>query len=262
MEKTNKNNKKNILIVSLLAILIIAGIFVFTNLFFKNTEKNTYLIVNSNKSEYIVGETVKIEMAKVDKDGNVNCDANLELTINGVKAKNIVKSSSCGSNFNQKADYSFNFKPEKVGTYEIKLKDLDTKVIITNHFDVVNERSVDITRKMDLTINPKKQNRFPVKIIVTAKSDYRGEISDIVPDGIIIRWYGEAKVEGNKISWQVDLKKGETEELVYEYSVNDPTPATYSFGEDKNWTVVTTNQEQETEIKIPEIIKNLNENNN
>lgn len=262
MEEKSKTNKKNILILSLLAVLIIAGIFVFITLLPKNKEKNVYLVANTNKTEYLVGETVKIEMAKVDKDGNADCDANLKLTINGINKKDIVKSSACKLGINIIPDYLFSFKPDKTGTFKIKLKDLDTKVTATRYFDVVSEKSLDITRKMDLKINLKKGNTFPVRIHVKANKDYSGEISDLVPNGITIKWQGEAKVEGNKITWHINLKAGETKYLMYEYSVNSPTPTTYSFGEDKDWTIITTNQEQKMEIKIPEIIKKLNEKNN
>ena len=254
---------KNILIITILIVLV--GIFVFKSISIKNKANNGYIAINTDRTEYLVGETVKIQITEVDNSGNLNCNANFKLTINGIEAKNISKSSLCGLSTNQGSDYSFNFKPEKTGTYELKLKDLDTKVSTTNYFDVVTERNLDIVRKMDTTINPANQKRFPVKIIITAKNDFSGEISDKVPDGITIRWQGEAKVEGNKISWQVNLKAGESKELIYEYSASDLVPTIYQFGESKNWTVITTNQQQQTQdetIQIPEIIKKLNEKNN
>jgi len=211
------------------------------------------LAVNTDKNTYLVGETVKIQMTAVDAKGETNCKANLKLTINGSPTDKTIKSSSCGNATINNANYLYSFKPEKIGEYTIKLTDLDTKVTITNYFDVVNERNLDITRETPTSIDPTKDTRHPVKLIVTAKNDYAGEITDLIPEGLTVVWQGTAKVSENKISWRVDLKAGETKELIYEYTVPNIVPASYTFKEYGEWTVIAAKSIEEP-VKIPDII--------
>ena len=199
------------------------------------------MVINTDRQEYLVGETVKILMTVVDKTGKVNCDARLKLTINGVEAKNTAKSPTCIDSITQNPDYFFNFVPEKEGKYEVKLTNLDTKISILNTFDVVEERNIDISREAAMRIAPSKKDRYPMKLIVTAKNDFSGEISDLIPSSFTIPWQGQAKVEENKISWQVNLKAGETKELIYEYSAPKTVFALYTFGENNEWQVISLN---------------------
>ena len=211
------------------------------------------MAVNTDKQKYLVGETAKIQMAVVNTEGKPNCEANLKLTINGTETNKIVKSPTCGSVVFDNADYFSTFNPDRTGKYILKLTNLDTRNTITSSFNVVSERNLDITRKTATSITPVKDGRYPVRLIVTAKSDYIGGVSDTLPEGLTVVWWGPAKVEGNKISWQVDLKAGETKELVYEYTAPTKVPAVYTFKENGEWTIVATKSSEEP-IKIPNII--------
>lgn len=247
--------KKKIIITLCVLLLILTGFFGFRLISGKSTNdfSKGVLAVNINKTKYLKGEIVKIQITAVDANGKIECNANLKLTINGTEAKNIAKSSTCGTTA-QNFDYSFNFEPEKTGVYRLKLTNTDTKVTITNSFDVVSERNLDIVRETATRIDPLKKDRNSMKLVVTVVKDYSGEISDIFPKGFAIPWQGPAKITGNKIFWQVNLKAGETKELTYEYSAPKVVPALYKFGENGEWIVVAANT-QESKTVLPTLPK-------
>jgi len=236
--------KDSRLITVVIGTLLVVGVYFLFNLNSKNTsQKNQFpqgvLALNTDKEEYLQGETVNIQMAAIGAEGNILCNANLELDIDGKKTKDIKKSSACEKDgVTYESDYSYKFVPQKTGTYDVKLTNLDTKLVTKNTFKVVSQRDLDITRKTLTRINPSKEERYAVLLIVTASKDYLGEISDIVPSGFTIPWWGPAKVEDKKISWQVDLKAGETKEFAYEYIAPKVSPEFYKLGENGEWQIV------------------------
>ena len=204
------------------------------------------LALNSDKQIYIPGETVHLQIAALDPQGHTICNADLELLINGQKTGGIKNSSTCGDgNVTGNPDYFYDIKIDRTGNYSIKLTDNTTGQIAKNQFSVVASREVDIVRETATRINPLKAERYPVKLIVTATKDFQGEISDIIPAGFTIPWQGPAKVtdngdKGKVITWQVDIKAGETKELIYEYSAPKTGPAIYKIGNNSEWQIVAT----------------------
>ena len=236
-------NKKIILIIGIL--LLFGSFFVLRLNLKKSTSKLSpskgVLALNTDKQEYLPDETVKVQMAVLDANGHTICNANLVLEINNVKGENIQKSATCeDGNVTNNPDYVFIFKPEKIGKYNLKLTNLDTGQVAQNKFTITKGRTLDIVRETATRINPFKADRYPVKLIVKAEKDYQGEISDVIPDGFTIPWQGPAKLDGNKITWQVNLKAGETRELVYEYSAPKTVPAVYKLGNNNEWQIVAT----------------------
>lgn len=252
--------KINKIILTTYIILILLIIFFGFRVLIKNRPGEVFskgiLVLNIDKKEYVVGETVKIQISSVDMNGKPNCEANLKLTINDIQIDKLSKSFICGNTAMGTPDYLYSFKPEKIGKYNLKLTDLDSKITATNSFEVVSKRNLDITREMPTIINPTKNNRYPVKLIINAKSDYMGEIGDTIPSGLKIVWKGLAKVTEDKISWQINLKAGETIVLTYEYSAPNIVPAIYTFKDYGEWRVIATKNTQEP-VKIPNIINKL-----
>lgn len=210
----------------------------------KNQTPQGYLIINTNKVEYVPGEKVVTEISALDKDGATLCGANLELTVNGEKVGDIKKSSTCengGATYDP--DYLYTFDAPKKGTYKMKLTNLDAGFSISKELVVVAQKDIDVTRLSPVRIIPAKEPRYSIIFSVTANKDYKGEISDVVPAGISIPWQGPATVTENsdgskKITWQVDLKKGETAEFPYEFTAPLTSPAVYKFGEKGEWSMV------------------------
>src|SRR3989344_2573227 len=64
-------------------------------------------------------------------------------------------------------------------------------------------------------------------VSITANEDWQGEYTDIIPDSYTFAWYGAAKVDKNRISWDLELNKGETVELKYEYTPEKISPALF-----------------------------------
>jgi len=241
------NNKP--LKIAIVVIIIALGVFFVFNLISKNSQKggisnNGYLVLNTEKTNYLSGEKVVIKMSALGKDGQTLCNANLQLSINNEKVNGLKKFSTCSNNYaTYDPDFIYEFTPPKTGTYQLKLTDLDTKYSATRKFTVGGQNDLNIVRLSPTRINPEKEPRYSMIFSVTANKDFKGEISDIVPAGVSIPWQGPAVITDNpdgskKITWQVDLKKGETAEFPYEFVVPVVSPAIYRFGENGEWSVV------------------------
>lgn len=232
-------------IIGIIVIICILFVFFFIN---KNRSQNkqslrTILVVNSDKRQYLPGQKVKIQGAVVKEDGNVVCNANLELEVGGVKIKDLKVSSTCGSgSVTGNPDYFYEFTPDKNTNYKIKLTNLDDGAKAENEFKVVDKKDLEITRETATRINPVLAERIPVRLIITATKDYQGEVFDTLPSSFAIPWQGPAKVtendSGKTITWQVNLKAGETKELIYEYSTPKDVPAVYKLGSDSEWQII------------------------
>jgi hypothetical protein len=117
--------RKNIIksLISVIGILaVVCSIFILNKNSKNSTIKNDFskgvLAINTDRTEYLSKEIVIIQMSALDPQGHTLCNANLELTINGVKAKNIMKSSTCGpDNVTLNPDYFFNFLPPDKSGY-------------------------------------------------------------------------------------------------------------------------------------------------
>jgi len=234
------SNNRYLYIISVAFIIIISGVILFVivnnKLSLKSNFSGGVLALNTDKSEYLPGETVTIQATALNKQGHVACDANLQLDINGNKTQDFKKSSTCGEGtVTNNPDYFYEFVPQKSGIYKITLTNLDSKSFTQNVFKVVSDTDIVITRQTAIRIAPEVAQRYQMKLVVTAKKDFTGTISDLVPAGMTIPWQGPASLNDNDkgrktISWKIDLKSGETRELLYDYSVTSLDSVLYQFG--------------------------------
>lgn len=239
-----KYNLRRVLVI--IFIIFIGFYLVFA---FKNSHKlvnnpafpKGLLAINTDKSTYLLGETVKIQIASLDLTGHTVCNSDLILEIQGKKETDIHRSSTCGDdNVTNNPDYFFDYKTDEAGTYTLKLTNQTTGLVVRKEFIVVKNRDLDIVRETATRISSSKADRYPVKFIVTANKAYQGSVSDVIPKGFTIPWQGPGQLEGQKITWQLNLKAGETKELIYEYSPPKNNSNLFKFGRDGEWQVITT----------------------
>jgi len=202
---------------------------------FQKSPSNKYLIINTDKSIYNLGELMTIGITSLDKSGQVICNSNLELTITDPNKSTtkitIVNSPTCGKgNATNDSDYIASRILENAGQYKLKLTNLDTKNIVETDIKVDKNPSFEIKRNGATRINPSISNRYPMIITVIANKDYKGQIKEEFPSDLKIVWQGEAKIEGTTLIWNVNLKKGETKTLPYEYATNQTDSKIYLLG--------------------------------
>lgn len=210
------------------------------------------IAVNTNKSIYTPGETVKFGIGVLDDDGNTLCMdgfdhvSSLSMTITnpiGVKTKlsiddgTIRDSKKCGPiTVTNEADFQALYKTSNSGVYQITVEaeNKNGKRQITDYFKVQNEVSYDVERlSFPTRIYPRAI--YPVTFRVTAKKDFNGEVSDIVPAFFSIQNMsnnGFLQKEGdfNRIIWKVNLKAGISQDFTYFIKFPPVSPEFYLIG--------------------------------
>lgn len=207
------------------------------------------LALNTDQSFYLSGETVLFQMASLDKNGDTLCNSNLQLEIAVPKQwkkdkllyqdKQIVTTATCSpdNNVTNEPDYIARYVTSQPGKYKLKLTNLDTGKQVTSEFQVFNPdaainndhpSNLQISRSGATRINPFKSDRYPMIIKVTAKNGFKGKLVEQVPLDFQLQWIGTAQVTENKmhkiLSWEVDLKPGESKDFAYEYDAADVSP--------------------------------------
>ena len=271
MPKSNKPQKIILVIISFIVISICIYIFLIKSV--KNSpdprnensknfstsqlRNDDYtLVINTNRSSYTPGQEVAVGISVIDKENNPVCSENLKIDITypdgSIKELNIDSNeisilSFCNikNNSTQNADYRAVFVPEQRGIYTIEgyiqLSDNHKKIKLSSKINIHIEDNPLISMerigsyKIRNTENKSiKEYRNTMSINVTASEEFKGTVTDYIPQGITIVWYGQAKLEntqsGNKLSWDIDLKPNETTQLTYEYITDTPQPYIYSFG--------------------------------
>jgi len=244
------NLKKHIKIIYL-SVFVIVGIaaLVLMSSFLKQgkTPKNNFpnglLALNTNKSIYASNERVEIGLGSLDPTGSILCHSNLKLEITGpdkikidltTENGKIVNTCSEDSNATLDPDYRTNFIPEKEGIYDLKLKNLDTKVSVESQIEVKSKQKFSIARTGVTRANPFKSSRYPMILTVKSQEGFKGQVIDQIPASFDIVWQGISKVEVVKeyrtITWNVDLKAGEAKELIYEYQAPKVSPMFFNLG--------------------------------
>ena len=271
MPKSNKPQKIILVIISFIVISICIYIFLIKSV--KNSpdprnensknfstsqlRNDDYtLVINTNRSSYTPGEEVAVGLSVIDKENNPVCSENLKIDITypdgSIKELNIDSNEisilsfcSIKNNSTQNADYRAVFVPEQKGSYTIEgyiqLSDNHKKIKLSSKINIHIEDNPLLSMerigsyKIRNTENKSiKEYRNTMSINVTASEEFKGTVTDYIPQGITIVWYGQAKLEntqsGNKLSWDIDLKPNETTQLTYEYITDTPQPYIYSFG--------------------------------
>lgn len=213
----------------------------------KKEEKfpNGVLAVNTNKSFYTINEKVEIGAASLRPDGNTLCNSDLEIKIKqpdntevtlSTKDGGVEKSSTCDENNNvtNNPDYFSVFYPAQEGKYTVVLSNKDNENKQETEFEVILDPQLNIERQGVTRINPFATDRYPMILKVTSEKNFSGQVIETIPSSFDIVWNGNSSTEESEseknIIWDVDLKAGETIELIYEYKAPQISPDFVSIG--------------------------------
>lgn len=265
----NKINKKNITIIGVFIATCILLIAIAVGVLSKNKDNDQEmanndqkgtLVINTDRSHYSLGDNVFIQITALDANGKTDCESELEIAINDIEVPAIL-SPTCGQDerTSNNPDFYAYFRPESEGSYTIILKDLKSGTTTETEFIVGNNLSdITITRWGPTKINSSPNQRYPMKLTITANKDLSGQVVEQVPNSLEIEWNGPAKVDtinkGKTLTWDIELKKDEVKELIYEYNAPQSEVRTYDLGkakvtengkviyeEDKTWTLILQN---------------------
>jgi len=251
---TINNKNKHIKIVTFIFLTLISFIFLYllitkenNNYENKKEEKfpNGVLAVNTNKSFYTINEEVEIGVASLKPDGNTLCKSNLEIKIKQPDNTEVILSTNDGgiersntcdesNNVTNNPDYFSIFYPAQEGKYTITLVNKDNENKQETEFEVISNPQFNIERKGATRINPFATDHYPMILKVTSEKDFSGKVIESIPSSFDIVWNGENSINENEneknITWDVNLKAGETIELVYEYKAPKISPDFVSIG--------------------------------
>ncbi|MBI2664486.1 hypothetical protein HYX10_04045 [Candidatus Woesearchaeota archaeon] len=203
------------------------------------------LAINTNKSIFLPNEAAFIAMAVLDDQGHMVCDANVTLkitapdnaeTILTTKEGSIKVSDECEVyGVTNLPDYYTTYSASGIGTYEMNLTAATSngERSILDSFSVQSTVEFDVARNGPTRIFP--QANYTMNITITANENHNGKITEYVPatfnitqqQGLTATTAADAKV----LSWNVQLKKGDTISLAYEFDAPDASPEFYILGE-------------------------------
>ncbi len=210
------------------------------------------LALNPNKVTYSPGETSKISIGVLDENGGVICDANVALIITAPDGTKTTKTTADGSIKTTKQchskeasiapDYATEVKLSGEGTYGLDLTAVTKNGAyqIQDYVKVSKSIDFDIERQSATRLYPK--NQYPMTINITANRDYKGAVTETVPDSFsIIKTkqdkqttdYAAKIIEKGSyklLQWQVDWKRGEKHTLSYVYQGPTISPQFYLIG--------------------------------
>lgn len=206
------------------------------------------LALNLDKSIYLPNQTADIQMAALDNNGSVLCNAILTLTItdpaNRVTTlstvdKTITVNSVCETHtITVQPDYETHYAVNTPGLYSMSLVAVTANGShsITDSFSVANSVAFDITRKSATRIYP--PNTYPMNFNILFNQDYTGTIEETIPNNFIIlpatyslSFTNTQTVNNNTILiWKITAKKGTTLSLGYNFQTPNISPQFYLLG--------------------------------
>jgi len=217
------------------------------------------LAINVNKSVYVPREKAHLQMGALTDDGHTICDADLWMSVTDPEGKetdfstedgSINLSGKCsGDSFVNVPDYFAYYDIGDIGTYNMKLINLDSGQEIGDSFEVKNKVSFDVERTGPTRIFPPA--KYQVTMSIVPDQDFNGDIVEYVPDSFEITntsltvgngsstvltseniTVGKSEKEENttEIVWSANIKKGETCVLSYEFDAPDISPEFYLLG--------------------------------
>ena len=201
------------------------------------------LAVNTNKATYVRGEDAYIQIAALDDGGNTLCDADLRLMVEDPLGDTtdvpVSQSGNCGANnVTSIPDYLAHYTPQNIGTYTMHLTHLDASGNIINEAN--SSFSVDLPENIPFTIERIGPTRiyppstYTMTIKVTSKDAYKGKVVERLPKGFVlsnIDGAGEGTFADYKtLTWNADLKAGETKIYTYTFDAPDVSPYLYLLG--------------------------------
>lgn len=149
------------------------------------------LAINTNKSIYLPGENADIAIAVLDENGQMVCDALVDLEITAPWGAKTILSTTTGAitvnrdcllhEVTQRPDYEAHFAVSDTGRYAMKLTATkpNSSYTTTDRFEVRNYVGFDIERITATRVYPLDQ--YPVKLKIRANEDFIGKIVESVP---------------------------------------------------------------------------------
>lgn len=153
------------------------------------------LAINTNKSVYTPGEKAQIAIAVLDKKGEMVCDADVTLKIKNPKGETKELSTKDGIEvtdvctkklFTMEPDYKTEYQIADEGVYAMDLtaKTNDGSYSIQDSFRVSASVPFDVERSAPTRTYP--IGPYPVTLTVTARENFKGRVTDLVPDSFDI----------------------------------------------------------------------------
>lgn len=238
--RTTKRRKKLLMFIGVGSV----AIFIVAIFAFKSGQKapaTMFTVMNTESSVYKSDQMVRILISTVGTDRNTLCHSNLQVVVTGPKKfktelstanESITTSTTCDENGSKTndPDYQASFVPQTEGTYKIELINPDNKEKVIKKIEVKNDSTFNFERGATTRINPSEGVRYHMVLRITSKNDFKGKVVELIPQNVTIAWLGEAKLDSEKITWEVNLKAGETKEIVYDYIMPQAEGNTRDFG--------------------------------
>ncbi|MBU1030411.1 MAG: right-handed parallel beta-helix repeat-containing protein [Nanoarchaeota archaeon] len=202
------------------------------------------LAINTHKSIYLENETANIGIAVLDDEGRMVCDAEVLLEITSPDNETITLSTSEESiiispeceyyGVTNMPDYYTYYNTTNTGLYEMILTALtrNGERNITDNFQVEEKPDYDVVRKGPTRIYPPA--KYMINFTIKANKNHNGEITEYVPANFEITPQQDLSIttvgDTKKLTWNKQLKKGETYEINYEFDAPDKSPEFYILG--------------------------------
>jgi hypothetical protein len=221
------------------------------------------LAINTDRSIYLSGQTVKLSMAVLDEFGEMVCNAKVQLKIEGPDDFSQILTTDDGSiKINDEClkkeltlipDYESSFLPGNPGVYNLELtaETVNGKFTISDKIEVKSIVDFDVQRISATRIFPLQF--YPVIFTVVPYTNYSGVITEQVPENFLIDELTEEEVEINLvknidnggsvnylgikeengkqiIQWGVKFEAGKEYNFGYAYDAPDKSPDFFNFG--------------------------------
>jgi len=231
------------------------------------------LAVNTDKTQYTLGETTQVMLGAVSESGNTLCDAELLVYIidplEYISEAVVTSSGQCnGNNFIDVPDFSTTVTPTVTGVYEVYVERIgpDGEVIAhtSDTFNVVDAQPFALSRRGPTRINP--EYAYPMLLTLSAQENFTGDIIEYVPlNFTILATDAEVReVNGmHELRWSVDMQKDESISVEYTFDAPDISPFLYTLGpakvvDEKNLVVVREMFDDEMQSLVNETVIETN----
>jgi transposase-like protein len=223
------------------------------------------LAVNTNKSIFTPRETAYLALAVLDPNGDMVCDAQLEMVISSAEGEGEILSTDNGRiwpnpecemhSITSRPDYAATYITREPGDYQMVLKATTESGVYTiqDRFLVREEVAFDVERLTGTRIYPLAE--YPVVLTIVPSEDYTGVVTDRAPaefgirdmseqeigevydwlevdvgKGIVTGLSTELKGGVRELTWEVEWQAGETYYLTYGFDAPNVSPDYYVLG--------------------------------
>lgn len=208
------------------------------------------LAINTNKTIYMPSSAVDFSMAVLDNQGDMVCDASINLEItspSGIATKLSSQSGEVAVNlvtclskkYTLTPDYQTSFVPNEIGDYSIKMSatTADGTRSIDSNFRVQNSVPFDVERVTITRIYPRLD--YPVILRIHAFEDYVGSVEDVIPSNFELinddnkqnpPYTISTRGDNQVLTWNVVWQKGQNYVLTYQFNPPDKSPDFYTLG--------------------------------